>query len=116
MTVPKEVEEYSDYSEEEETFNERQKVRDAAKYQDQIYYSDRYSDEEFEYRHVTLPKPLVKYVPTSRLMAESEWRALGVVQSLGWEHYLIHAPERHILLFKREKDYQLKYPNGKRKV
>ncbi|ORX89118.1 CKS-domain-containing protein [Basidiobolus meristosporus CBS 931.73] len=85
---------------------DEQKKMDIAKYQDQIYYSDRYSDDEYEFRHVTLPKPLVKY---------EEWRGLGVTQSPGWEHYMIHAPEPHILLFKREKDYQLKYPNGKPK-
>ncbi|KAK9708907.1 transcription factor [Basidiobolus ranarum] len=94
---------------------EEQKHMDIAKYQDQIYYSDRYSDDEYEFRHVTLPKPLVKYVPKERLMSEEEWRGLGVTQSPGWEHYMVHAPEPHILLFKREKDYQLKYPNGKPK-
>lgn len=61
-------------------------------------------------RHVILPKALAKYVPCERLMEEDEWRGIGVTQSPGWEHYLIHAPEPHILLFKREKDYQLKYP------
>ncbi|CAG8495551.1 13380_t:CDS:2 [Dentiscutata erythropus] len=59
--------------------------------------------------HVTLPKQLVPYVPLDRLMPEEEWRSLGVKQSPGWEHYMIHAPEPHILLFKRERDYQLKY-------
>ncbi|KAF9948865.1 transcription factor [Mortierella alpina] len=42
-------------------------------------------------------------------MTEEEWRSLGVKQSQGWEHYMIHSPEPHVLLFKREKDYQLKY-------
>lgn len=42
-------------------------------------------------------------------MAEYEWRSLGVKQSPGWVHYMIHNPEPHILLFKREKDYQAKY-------
>lgn len=37
-------------------------------------------------------------------MPEDEWRGLGVVQSPGWFHYMIHAPEPHILLFKRVKD------------
>lgn len=60
-------------------------------------------------RHVILPKALAKYVPFDRLMTESEWRKLGVTQSPGWEHYMIHAPEPHILLFKREIDYQRKY-------
>ncbi|KAG9328490.1 hypothetical protein JZ751_013547 [Albula glossodonta] len=60
----------------------------------QIYYSDKYTDEEFEYRHVMLPKQLSKLVPTSHLMSEEEWRGLGVQQSQGWIHYMIHKPVR----------------------
>ncbi len=30
----------------------------------------------------------------------------------GWVHYIVHAPEPHILLFRREKNYQEKYPQG----
>ncbi len=62
--------------------------------------------------HVILPKQLAKYVPGGVLLAEAEWRAIGVQQSPGWIHYMVHNPEPHILLFRREKDYQLKYPNG----
>lgn len=46
-----------------------------------IYYSDKYEDENFEYRHVMLPKDLAKMVPKSHLMSETEWRSLGVQQS-----------------------------------
>ncbi|RKP22256.1 regulatory subunit of cyclin-dependent kinase, partial [Syncephalis pseudoplumigaleata] len=64
-------------------------------------------------RHVTLPKALVKYLPNPlRLLTEEEWRGLGVQQSPGWYHYMVHSPEPFILLFKREKNYQIKYPNG----
>jgi cyclin-dependent kinase regulatory subunit CKS1 len=35
-----------------------------------------------------------------KLLWEEEWRALGITQSLGWEHYEVHEPEPHILLFK----------------
>lgn len=55
--------------------------------QDRIIYSDRYHDDEYEYRHVILPKELACKVPKDRLMSEAEWRALGVQQSLGWVHY-----------------------------
>ena len=48
-----------------------------------IYYSDKYTDEEFEYRHVMLPKDLAKMVPKTHLMSETEWRNLGVQQSQG---------------------------------
>lgn len=69
----------------------------------------RYSDNDFEYRHVQLPKQMLKAIPkeyfdgsrgTLKLLWEEEWRALGITQSLGWEHYEVHEPEPHILLFK----------------
>ena len=66
-----------------------------------IYYSDKYTDEKYEYRHVMLPKDLAKLVPKTHLMSEAEWRNLGVQQSLGWIHYMLHEPEPHILLFRR---------------
>lgn len=34
-------------------------------------------------------------------MTETEWRNLGVQQSPGWVHYMLHAPEPHVLLFRR---------------
>ena len=101
-----------------------------------IHYSDRYSDDLYEYRHVILPKPLFKLIPkqffnpdnsgTLRLLAEKEWRGIGITQSLGWEHYEVHgmdycclkprcqltkrhvlsAPEPHVLLFRRPVNYQ----------
>lgn len=48
-----------------------------------------------------LPKDIAKLVPKTHLMSESEWRNLGVQQSQGWVHYMIHEPEPHILLFRR---------------
>lgn len=74
---------------------------DIARLAKEIYYSDKYFDEEFEYRHVMLPKELSKLVPKDHLMSETEWRSIGVQQSRGWQHYLIHEPEPHILLFRR---------------
>ena len=69
----------------------------------------RYNDSEYEYRHVQLPKAMLKAIPrdyfdpskgTLKLLWEEEWRNLGITQSLGWEHYEVHEPEPHILLFK----------------
>jgi|EP00670_Eutreptiella_braarudii_P003197 cyclin-dependent kinase regulatory subunit CKS1 len=71
-----------------------------------IQYSEKYYDETNEYRHVILPKEISKLLPKHRLMSEREWRSIGVQQSLGWEHYLIHRPEPHILCFRRPKNYQ----------
>ncbi|KAJ3326399.1 hypothetical protein HDU76_012962 [Blyttiomyces sp. JEL0837] len=79
-----------------------------------IYYSERYYDEKLEYRHVKLPKTLYQYVPEhlkNTLLSESQWRSLGVTMSPGWEHYMIHVPEPHILLFRREKYYTEKRAN-----
>lgn len=43
-------------------------------------------------RHVMLPKDIAKRVPKTHLMSETEWRNLGVQQSQGWVHYMIHQP------------------------
>ena len=65
-----------------------------------IHYSDRYSDDKYEYRHVILPKPLLKLIPkqyfneetgTLRLLSDAEWRGIGIQQSLGWVHYEVHS-------------------------
>lgn len=49
----------------------------------------RYSDDEYEYRHVQLPKQMLKLIPkeyfdgqrgTLKLLWEDEWRALGITQ------------------------------------
>lgn len=66
-----------------------------------ILYSDKYYDDKYEYRHVQVPSELVKFVPKNKLMTEEEWRGLGVQQSHGWIHYMIHEPEPHVLLFRR---------------
>lgn len=48
-----------------------------------------YSDSEYEYRHVQLPKAMLKAIPkdyhdpakgTLKLLWEDEWRALGITQ------------------------------------
>jgi cyclin-dependent kinase regulatory subunit CKS1 len=73
------------------------------KLQTKYNYSEKYFDDEYEYRHVTLPRELGKYMPRNRLMSEAEWREIGVQQSVGWRHYMVHKPEPHVLLFKRPK-------------
>lgn len=70
-------------------------------YPDEIEYSEKYNDELYEYRHVILPKDLYKKISKGKLLEENEWRNLGVQQSRGWQHYEIHKPEPHILLFRR---------------
>uniref|UniRef100_A0A8C5UFP1 Cyclin-dependent kinases regulatory subunit n=1 Tax=Malurus cyaneus samueli TaxID=2593467 RepID=A0A8C5UFP1_9PASS len=57
----------------------------------QIHVKSQYSS-SWE-KHVMLPRELSKQVPKSHLMSEEEWRRLGVQQSLGWVHYMIHEPD-----------------------
>ncbi|EDO45775.1 predicted protein [Nematostella vectensis] len=69
---------------------------------DGIFYSTKYEDDTgYEYRHVIVPKVLAKKIPKDRLMREDEWRGMGIQQSQGWQQYMIHHPEPHVLLFKR---------------
>jgi cyclin-dependent kinase regulatory subunit CKS1 len=68
-----------------------------------ILYSKTYVDDVYEYRHVILDKAHAAKLPVPpRLLDEKEWRALDIQQSMGWEHYMIHDPEPHILLFRRK--------------
>ena len=66
-----------------------------------IEYSEKYFDDEFEYRQVILPREWGGIVKEKGLLSEDEWRKLGISQSKGWNHYGIHLPEPHILLFRR---------------
>lgn len=55
----------------------------------------RYSDDKYEYRHVQLPKNMLKKIPTDyfdsskgtlKLLWEEEWRALGITQVRLFSH------------------------------
>ncbi|KOS21426.1 Cyclin-dependent kinases regulatory subunit [Escovopsis weberi] len=88
---------------------------------DEFADSIHYSASKYEYRHVQLPKQMLKAIPkdyhdtskgTLKLLWEEEWRAIGITQSLGWEHYEVHEPEPHILLFKYGDTPHLVQPSG----
>eukprot|EP00929_Paragymnodinium_shiwhaense_P008067 TRINITY_DN111996_c0_g1_i1.p1 TRINITY_DN111996_c0_g1~~TRINITY_DN111996_c0_g1_i1.p1 ORF type:complete len:185 (-),score=33.10 TRINITY_DN111996_c0_g1_i1:153-707(-) len=64
-------------------------------------YSEKYCDDIYEYRRVTVPRAMLQTLPQGRCMAESEWRAHGITMSRGWQHYDHHAPEANVLLFRR---------------
>ncbi len=68
---------------------------------DEITYSDKYYDDVYEFRHVSLTREAFKDMPRERLLTEKEWRGLGLTMSQGWVHYAIHKPEPYILLFRR---------------
>ena len=67
-----------------------------------IDYSEKYYDDTYEYRHCIIPKSLRHLLPADRhLLNEQEWRAIGVRQTRDWQHYMVHRPEPHVLLFRR---------------
>jgi cyclin-dependent kinase regulatory subunit CKS1 len=68
---------------------------------DETDYSEKYCDEVYEYRRVTVPRGMLQVLPQGRCMEESEWRAHGITMSRGWEHYDHHSPEANVLLFRR---------------
>ena len=91
---------------------------------DEIEYSEKYEDADFEYRHVTLDAgawqryqllclatgsrkwdPVNKrWQAVPRRLSEEEWRnELLVEGSRGWENYAIYDPEPRVLLFRRNK-------------
>ncbi|KXS18256.1 cyclin-dependent kinases regulatory subunit 1, partial [Gonapodya prolifera JEL478] len=81
---------------------------------EEIFYSARYNDDKYEVKRepiMILPKQIARWLP-KRILSEQEWRSFGIKQSVGWEHFMLHDPEPHILLFRREKDYQVKYSNA----
>eukprot|EP00397_Hematodinium_sp_SG-2012_P023417 GEMP01024326.1.p1 GENE.GEMP01024326.1~~GEMP01024326.1.p1 ORF type:complete len:126 (-),score=23.92 GEMP01024326.1:1910-2287(-) len=67
----------------------------------ETFYSDKYEDDVFEYRRVTVPRSMLQHMPPGRTMTDKEWRELGIVMSRGWEHYDLHPPELNVLLFRR---------------
>ncbi|XP_023940860.1 cyclin-dependent kinases regulatory subunit-like [Bicyclus anynana] len=69
-----------------------------------ITHSYTYEDNEYKYMHVSVSLSLRRKIPKDRLMTETEWRFLGVMLPAGWEHYMIHRPEPHILLFRCKKN------------
>lgn len=59
--------------------------------------ANRYHDDEYEYRHVQLPKLMLKAIPkeyhdsakgTLKLLWEEEWRAMGMTQVRGTLFFL----------------------------
>eukprot|EP00933_Yihiella_yeosuensis_P071736 TRINITY_DN7997_c0_g1_i1.p1 TRINITY_DN7997_c0_g1~~TRINITY_DN7997_c0_g1_i1.p1 ORF type:complete len:165 (-),score=43.53 TRINITY_DN7997_c0_g1_i1:100-594(-) len=72
-----------------------------AQWAEETDYSEKYCDDIYEYRRVTVPRSMLQHFPTGRLMKESEWRSHGITMSRGWEHYDHHQPEANVLLFRR---------------
>eukprot|EP00927_Polykrikos_kofoidii_P001704 TRINITY_DN10663_c0_g1_i1.p2 TRINITY_DN10663_c0_g1~~TRINITY_DN10663_c0_g1_i1.p2 ORF type:complete len:200 (-),score=37.19 TRINITY_DN10663_c0_g1_i1:86-619(-) len=68
---------------------------------DETDYSEKYCDDVYEYRRVTVPRGMLQVFPRGRPMFEAEWRGHGITMSRGWQHYDSHSPEANVLLFRR---------------
>ncbi|CAO3578773.1 unnamed protein product [Absidia cylindrospora] len=78
--------------------------RDVSAYREDIVSSGIYADDNYQYRHIILPKEIAAYLPHPKdkvLLKEHEYRRLGIDITSGWEHYMIYQPEPHILLLRR---------------
>ncbi|KAF9023242.1 hypothetical protein CPC16_001056 [Podila verticillata] len=82
----------------------RQYLRQCA---DDISYGSTYEDAAYEYRNVILPKAMFQWLPRHYFVnLETAGYTLkllsGLQMSPGWEHYMQHAPEPHIMPFRRD--------------
>lgn len=48
---------------------------------------------------MVLPKEMAKSIPKTHLLSEEEWRSIGVQQSKGWVHYMIHEPGKILTIY-----------------
>ncbi|KAJ3445780.1 cyclin-dependent kinases regulatory subunit [Anaeramoeba flamelloides] len=67
-----------------------------------FYYSPKYYDDVYEYRHVIIPKTVSLKLTQKQLYSENEWRSIGIQMSPGWVHYHWHKPDKTVLLFRRK--------------
>ncbi len=73
----------------------------------EMFYSETYKDDIYEYRHVILPPEQAQLAPKTYLLTETEWRNLGekildekyeqwvfvgLQMSAGWVHFMLHNP------------------------
>jgi hypothetical protein len=47
-------------------------------YPNEVFYSDMYEDEHYEYRHVIITKPMFEEMVKNRLLTTEEWFELGI--------------------------------------
>jgi hypothetical protein len=71
------------------------------RYPTQIEHSEKYHDEKYEYKHVTLNEETAKKIKSGCLVSYSEFQKLGIIQTPGWIHYFSLPHEKHVLFMKR---------------
>jgi len=71
-------------------------------YPEKIVHSNKYSDGEYEYKHVLLPKEVFKTMEKNKILTPDEVQKLGISNSKGWEHYFVFKNEPYVLLFRKK--------------
>jgi hypothetical protein len=66
----------------------------------------RVSDESYDYKILLVPPSQMMLLPKGRLLTASEVARLGVIQSVGWEHFHSLPHEKHALMLRRSKKSQ----------
>lgn len=70
-------------------------------YPSEIRYADKFITGEYEYTHVILPKHFLPKL-TGQLLTDKDWKLLGINICSSWENYMVYAPEKHVILFRRK--------------
>ncbi|KAG0087356.1 hypothetical protein BGZ92_007397 [Podila epicladia] len=96
-----------DLTEEELKEVERKRRHYLRQCAEDISYGTTYVDSAYEYRNVILPKAMFQWLPRNYFVnLETAGYTLkllsGLQMSQGWEHYMQHAPEPHIMPFRRD--------------
>lgn len=73
------------------------------RYPSEIEHSEKYYDDEFEYKHVTLTEEAAKMVRRGHLVQPKDYCKLGLMQTPGWIHYFSIPHEKHVLYFRRRR-------------
>ena len=75
-----------------------------SRYPKEITFTEKMKDNFYEYRSVLLPRDKKEIFVNKfkcKLLKEEEVIELGIIQSKGWEHYLVYKPEPYVILFRR---------------
>lgn len=41
-------------------------------------YSERFSDDQYEYRYVVMPREVISKLKNKKILSEEEWRGMGI--------------------------------------
>ncbi|KXN71127.1 cell cycle regulatory protein [Conidiobolus coronatus NRRL 28638] len=66
-----------------------------------INYSPYYTHGDWNYRIVSVPKKLLKYIPRNTLLTNRQWQSVGIIMSDSWEHYQLFEPEPQSMMFRK---------------